>query len=136
MKLIIKKPITSVMLVLIGLNNYIYAESEPNLPQSNQIAQESKNGSSVQIVPEITIQMEKNGQNKNPKLKEGEACDDASLKPAELGPDDYSDIPMAETIPCDTVNCENLKPARLMRDSYKKIPMAETTKLKPCAQEK
>jgi len=39
---------------------------------------------------------------------------------------------MAETIPCDKVNCENLKAAKLMKDSYRKIPMAETTKLKPC----
>jgi hypothetical protein len=43
---------------------------------------------------------------------------------------------MAQTVPCDKVNCENLKAAKLLKDSYKKIPMAKTTKIKPCRKKK
>jgi hypothetical protein len=134
MESIIQKKITSMMLILIGLGSYAYAESVPNLPTSTQIngdLNESLKIDEIEIVPEITIQAE-NTKNRNPNLKEGEACDDENLDPAKLSPDEFQDIPMAKTIPCDKVNCEDLKPAKLLKDTYKKIPMAKTIKLKPC----
>jgi len=135
MKSIIPKQITSTVLILIGLGSYTYAESAPNLPQSSQVTQESNESLEVEIVPEIIIQTG-NTQNRNPNLKEGEACDDQDLESATLSPDEYQDIPMAKTVPCDKVNCENLKSAKLLKDTYKKIPMAKTTKLKPCRKKK
>jgi hypothetical protein len=136
MKSIIQKQITSTVLILIGLGSYTYAESAPNLPQSTQITEESNESLEVEIVPEIIIQTGNSTQNRNPALKEGEACDDQSLESATLTPDEYQDIPMAKTIPCDKVNCENLKSAKLLKDTYKKIPMAKTTKLRPCKKKK
>ena len=124
------------MLILLGLSSYTYAESAPNLPQSTQINADENASLNIEIVEEIVIKTGDDSQNKNPKLKEGEACDDENLDPANLLPDEYQDIPMAETIPCDKVNCDNLKAARLMKDTYKKIPMAKTTKLKPCVSKK
>jgi len=138
MRSIIKKQITSTMLILIGLGSYTYAETVPNLPQSTQITSDTNKSlkiDDIEIVPEITIQTG-NTQNRNPDLKEGEACDDQELVSATLSPDVYQDIPMAKTIPCDKVNCEDLKSAKLLKDTYKKIPMAKTTKLKPCRKKK
>ena len=135
MKSIIKKQIASRVLLLIALSSYTYAQSAPNLPVSSQITDDSNKSLKIweiEILPEIIIQTGEDSENRNPDLKEGEACDDQALEPAVLTPDEYQDIPMAETIPCDKVNCENLKAAKLMKDSYRKIPMAKTTKLKPC----
>jgi len=132
MKFIMKKQTTSMVLLLIALNGYTYAESAPSLPISSQITKESNESLEVKIVPEIIIQTGEDNENRNSNLKEGEACDDQALDSAVLFPDEYQDIPMAKTIPCDKVNCEGLKAARLMKDSYRKLPMAKTTKLKPC----
>ena len=136
MRPIINKKITSTLLILIGLSTYTYAESVPNLPQSTQINADENASLNIEIVDEIVIQTGDNSQNKNPKLKEGEACDDENLDSANLLPDEYQVIPMAKTIPCDKVNCDNLKAARLMKDTYKKIPMAKTTKLRHCGKKK
>jgi len=119
-------------ILFIAFSHFSYAESTPNLPISTQITNELNESLEIEMIPEITIQTGESNQNRNPDLKEGEACDDQALDSAILTPDEYQNIPMAETIPCDKVNCENLKAARLMKDSYKKIPMAKTTKLKPC----
>ena len=134
MRPVIKTSVTSTILILIGLNCYTYAESVPNLPQSTQI--DADEGSEVEIVDEIIIQTGDESQNRNPELKEGEACDDENLDPANLLPDEYQNIPMAKTIPCDKVNCDNLKAAKLLKDSYKKIPMAKTTKVRHCIKKK
>jgi hypothetical protein len=133
-----QKKITSMMLILIGLGSYTYAETVANLPQSTQITTDSNESlkiDEIEIVPEITIQTG-DTEDRNPDLKEGEACDDENLDPATLLPDEYQDIPMAKTVPCDKVNCENLKAAKLLKDTYKKIPLAKTTKLKPCRKKK
>ncbi len=136
MKSIMKQQISSVVLLLIALGSYTYAESAPNLPVSSQIDTEENSSSNIEILDEFVITTNNNSQNTNPNLKEGEACDDENLDPANLLPDEYQEIPMAETIPCDKVNCEDLKAAKLLKDSYKKIPMAKTTKLRHCRKKK
>ena len=138
MRYIMKEHITSTLLILMGLSSFSYAESIPNLPQSTQINAEENKSSSIEIVDEIVIQTGDNSQKENPKLKEGEACDDSeeALAPATLLPDEYQDIPMAKTIPCDKINCDNLTSAKLMKDTYKKIPMAKTTKVRHCESKK
>jgi len=136
MKSIVKQQVGSMVLLLIALGSYTYAESAPNLPVSSHIDTEENTNSNIEILDEFVITTDDNSQNTNPNLKEGEACDDENLTPANLLPDEYQEIPMAKTIPCDTVNCENLKPAKLLKDTYKKIPMAKTTKLKHCRKKK
>ena len=140
MKFIITKDITLTILLLSGLTSYSLADSNSILPTSSQLDKggEENNLSidGIEIVEEIIITPQEQGNSKrNPTLKEGKACDDR-LEPAELGPDEYQDIPMAKTIPCDKVDCSELKPAKLLKDSYKKIPMAKTTKIHPCSKKK
>ncbi|MBU1667265.1 hypothetical protein KKC13_02535 [bacterium] len=120
--------------LLLAFNVSAYAESAPALPTSKQLSKEADTAKSekIEIVDEIKIQTDTSTKKSNPALKEGEACDDQKLEAAELGPDDYIDVPMAETMPCDTVDCSDLKPAKLHKDTFKKLPMAKTEKLVPC----
>jgi hypothetical protein len=135
MRPIIAKNITLSMLLLSGLTTYSLAESNTILPVSTQLKEEANDANvtinGVEIVPEIIIKTEDSKQKKDPSLKEGVACDEM-LEAAKLETDNYQDIPMAETIPCDKVDCSGLKSAKLFKDTYKKIPMAKTTKIQPC----
>jgi len=77
MKSIIKKQIASRVLLLIALSSYTYAQSAPNLPVSSQITNDSNESlkiGDIEIVPEIIIQTGEDSENRNPDLKEGEAC--------------------------------------------------------------
>jgi len=128
MKFIISKSVTLSLAVMFGCSTLIHAETTPPLPTSQQVSEEPKESTvihEVEIVPEIKIQTSEETTPQNTKLKEGIACDDENLEPAELGPD-FVELPMAKTEPCSTVNCENLDKAILTKDNYKKIPMAKT----------
>lgn len=129
MKFIVTKSL-ALGALLFGLTVSAYAESAPSLPTSKQVNKTAED--KIEIVDEIKIQTDTSAGQSNPALKEGEACDDEKLQAAELKPDDYVDIPMAETIPCDTVDCSQLPAAKLEKDTFKKIPMAKTEKLVPC----
>jgi len=133
MKSTINKYIVVNILILISLSTYTFAESNSALPQSTQLKQElneTNSSETIEIVPEIIITTEET--TSNPRLKEGVACDNEALEPAVLEPDNYADIPMAETVPCTEVDCKDLQAAKLLKDTYKKIPMAKTQKLAPC----
>jgi len=58
----------------------------------------------------------------NPKLKKGKGCEDLE----EAKGEEFIDYPMAQTIPCDKVDCKNLKPAKLSNYTYKELPLAKT----------
>jgi len=131
MKSIVTKCFALSSLLLFGLNISVYAESTPALPHSKQVNKSTK-ANKIEIVDEIKIESDSSTKNSNPALKEGEACDDEKLEPAKLEPDNYVDVPMAQTIPCDNVNCSDLPPAKLHKDAFKKLPMAKTEKLVPC----
>ena len=128
MKSITTKYFALSALLLFGLNISAYAESVPAQPKSKQATKTEK----IEIVDEIKIESDTSTQKSNPALKQGEACDDEKLEPAQLSPDNYVDVPMAETLPCDDVDCSDLPPAKLHKDTFKKLPMAKTEKLVPC----
>ena len=118
-------------LLVLSSTTYGHAESASQLPKSIQTTVEEKAESDgitkidkVEIVPEITIDTSSSIAKVDSQLKEGIACDDEELEPAILGPD-MVELPMAQTEPCSTVNCENLEHAVLHKDNYKKIPMAK-----------
>lgn len=116
--------------LLLAFNVSSYAESATALPTSKQLSSKTKK---IEIVDEIKIQADTSTKKSNPALKEGEACDDEKLEAAKLSPDNYVDVPMAETVPCGgEVDCSHLKAAKLHKDTFKKLPMAKTEKLVPC----
>ncbi len=97
---------------------------------SSAYAQESKTDSSKDnksdVIPKITIQAQDKNATKNSKLKEGKACNFDNLKKAEG--EEFTEIPMAQTIPCKDVDCKKLKPAVLHDDKYQDLPIEKTIK--------
>lgn len=127
MKSIITTNLLLSILLLIGLTSYIYAD--PALPVSTQVTDKAKGTikkeEKIEIVPEIKIQAQSSTTpSKNPKLKQGDACADENLE--EIEGEIFTEIPMAETIPCDRVDCNDLKPAKMLKDNYKKLRDAKT----------
>ena len=109
-------------LIFLLSSTYIYAQ--PALPVSTQTTDKQEN-EKVEIIDEIKIEAQSSSTiNKNPKLKQGDACSDENLEEAkgEL----IVEIPMAKTIPCDKVDCKDLAPAKLYKDNYKKLKTAKT----------
>ena len=122
MKEIIKKnTILPILLLLAGLT--IYTLAAPALPVTSQVS-EGTQGERIEVVEEIKIQAQSNNVASNPNLKEGSACSDENLEEAqgEL----FTEIPMAKTIPCDAVDCNNLAAAKMHKDNYKKLETAKT----------
>jgi len=123
MKAIVSKYLALSALGVFILTSNSFAAEKPNLPKSKQ--EKASTGDEIEIIPEITIQS--NGATQtNPKLKKGKGCDFSDLEEAELEPYYGKEIPMAETIPCDKVNCDDLRPATLKKDLYKPLPLAKT----------
>ena len=120
MKLIISKYFALSALLSLTLTPYVYADA-PNLPKSTQL-EKSEKSDKIEIVPEIKI--EAGASSKSSKLKEGEACNFDELEEVK-GPE-FSDIPMAKTMPCADVDCKELKPATLHKDNYRKLNEAKT----------
>ncbi len=125
MKKLIKERILVSTLLLLGLTSY--AVATPSLPVSSQMskgAEEEK----IEIVQEIKIKNQSSSSPSNPSLKEGNACSDENLEeiqgelitvlPA---------LPMAKTIPCDTVDCKDLKPAQMGSYKMRKLPPTAKT---------
>ncbi len=88
-------------------------------------AQEAKKDKKEELIPKVTLQSDAN-KTKNSKLKEGKACNFDDLEEAEG--EEFTEIPMAQTIPCKDVDCKNLKPAVLQKDNYRKLPDEKTIK--------
>ncbi|CAA6806107.1 MAG: Unknown protein [uncultured Sulfurovum sp.] len=126
MKSIATKNILLSLFLLVGLTSHSFSES--SLPVSKQLKATSKGAiapeEKIEIVPEIKIQGQTSVPSKNPNLKEGDACSDENLE--EVEGEIFTEIPMAETIPCDKVNCEDLAAAKLEKDDYKKLNNAKT----------
>jgi hypothetical protein len=109
------------IVLLVSLTNYTLAA--PALPVSSQMSEENKS-EKIEIVQEIKIKAQSSSSISNPKLKEGSACSDENLE--EVQGKLFTEIPMAETIPCDKVDCGDLSAARMYKDNYKKLRDAKT----------
>jgi len=135
MKTVITKYLTISTLLFLGLSSTAIADATlpvskqatdnktATLPQSKQKSSGNKEDE-IEIVPEIKIQAEVPSTSSNSKLKEGKVCDFENLE--EIQGKVFTEIPMAETIPCDKVDCSDLKSAKMLKDNYKKLPDAKT----------
>jgi len=127
---IITKRILLSITLLLGLTHYTFAT--PDLPVSKQMSDKSDKDKKseesqvdkLEIVPEIKIEVQATTTTANPKLKTGDACSDEKLE--EVKGELFNEIPMAKTIPCDKIDCEDLKPAKMYKDNYKKLKDART----------
>jgi hypothetical protein len=116
MKLFIPSKITLSALLFLGFTSSIIAE--PTLPLSKQDKEK------IEIVPEIKIEAQASNTPTNSKLKQGDACDDENLE--EVEGELFTEIPMAKTIPCDSVDCKDLEAAKTQVDNYVPLKTAET----------
>ena len=120
MNKIIKGNILLGILLLLSLTNYTLAA--PALPVSSQKGEGAQE--KIEIVQEIRIEAQSTSRTSNPKLKEGNACSDEELE--EVQGKLFTEIPMAKTIPCDKVDCNDLGAAKMHKDNYTKLNNAKT----------
>ena len=129
MKLIISKYFTLGSVLLFILTSSVYAEAPKVDVEKAKTKTKAKaktpKADKIEIVPEIKIEAE-DASKKNTKLKEGKACNFDDLEEAQG--EEFTEIPMAQTIPCADVDCKNLKSAALHKDNYKELPETKTIK--------
>jgi len=107
-------------LMLLALTPFVYADA-PSLPKSTQVTK-IVDAEKVELIPEIKI--EAGTTPRNAKLKEGKACSFDDLEEAKG--EEFSEIPMAKTIPCQGAECKDLQSAKLEDDNYKELKDAKT----------
>jgi hypothetical protein len=114
MKTVTSKYIAFSLLIIVGLGGYAQAEA----------TQQAKDkGAKADIdLPVIKLKVDNSASSKNTKLKKGKGCEDLE----EVQGETFNDYPMAETVSCDKVNCEDLPPAVLHDDNFKELPTAKT----------
>jgi len=132
MKLIISKYLTLSAVALLTLTSSAYADASKTEALKVEVSKVEKAKAlkvekKIEVVPEIKIQAQDSSK-KNTKLKDGKACNFDDLEEAEG--EEFSEIPMAQSIPCADVDCKNLDAAQLHKDSYKDLP--ETKSIKGC----
>ena len=98
----------------------LYGQAETNLPTSTQV---DKNVEKEADLPKIKVELEAATDAKNPELKQGKGCDFTGLE--EVKGKVFSDYPMAKTENCENGGCDNLKPAEMLPDDYKDLPDAK-----------
>ena len=94
-------------------------KSDIDLPISNkkEVAKEESN--------QVPISLEISEPSSNPALTKGKGCVDIKgLKEAEG--EEFIDFPMAETTPCEDVDCKDLEKAVLHADKYQDLPDADS----------
>lgn len=110
MRTVVLKYITLSVLIIIGVGGYCQADTNTK----------SKKASNDEL-PNMKLKVAKSTSS-NPKLKKGKGCENLE----EVQGETFDDYPMAQTVPCDKVDCKNLKPAVLHEDKYKDLPTAKT----------
>ena len=129
MNKVIDKKLLSNLVLLLAFTNYTWAET--SLPVSSQTQKETKQKvEKIELLQEIKIEAQSTTTPSNPQLKTGDACSDEELeeleKLEEAEGELFVEIPMAKTIPCDTVDCKDLKPAKMIKDNYEELKTAKT----------
>ena len=124
MRTVISKYITLSVMV-IGFMGYCQADADTKSP-TTKVKKEAKKKVSAKKVsdddlPIIKLKVD-NSASTNKKLKKGKGCENLE----EVKGETFDDYPMAETVPCDKVDCKKLKPAKLKDYNYKELPTAKT----------
>jgi len=133
MNKIINKNLLSSLVLLLVFTSYTWAETR--LPVSSQTQKKTKEKKTkqkvekIELLQEIKIEAQSTTSPSNPQLKIGDACSDEELEELEklekAKGELFVEIPMAETIPCDTVDCKDLKPAKMIKDNYQELKTAK-----------
>jgi len=128
MKVIINKGVkmNTLIKILMVVSLGAFSLAETTLPTSNK---KSDIDSSVsETKKESTpISLEISEPSSNTTLKKGKGCVNIKgLKEAEG--EEFLDFPMAETVPCEDVDCKNLEQAVLHEDKYEDLPIADSLK--------
>lgn len=130
MKLFTPSKMTLSVLVFLGFTSSIIAE--PTLPVSKQAtesaAKKTVQEEKIEIVPEIKIEAQASSTPTDSKLKQGDACDDENLE--EVQGEIFTEIPMAKTVPCDSIDCQDLEEAKMQPDNYIPLKTAKTISCK------
>ena len=110
--------------IVLSLTGYGFAASD--LPVSSQVTGDTKEQieEKIEVIQEIKIDAQAPNSSADPKLKEGTACSDEHLE--EIQGELFTEIPMAKTIPCDKVDCNDLSAAQMHKDNYVKLKTAKT----------
>jgi len=128
MKVIINKGVkmNTLIKILMVVSLGAFSLAETTLPTSNK---KSDIDSSVSdTTKESTpISLEISEPSSNTTLKKGKGCVNIKgLKEAEG--EEFLDFPMAETVPCENVDCKDLEKAVLHEDKYEDLPIADSLK--------
>jgi len=121
MKNVISKFVAFSVLVVVGLGGFSHADTKIEVKDKMESVKKKASIKSNEL-PELKLEVAKSGKKSNPKLKQGKGCENLE----EVEGETFDDYPMAETAPCDTVDCKNLKPAVLHEDNFKELPTAKT----------
>ena len=111
MRTVIFKHVAMSLLLIFGLGGFCQADTKV------------KDKKEDVDLPIMKLKVEESNSKANPKLKKGKGCENLE----ELQGETFDDYPMAETVPCDKVDCKDLKPAVLHDDIYKELPTAKTS---------
>ncbi|MCK5854271.1 MAG: hypothetical protein KAG56_03560 [Sulfurovaceae bacterium] len=115
------------ILLIVSFGGFSFAEmglptsdkkSDIELPESNKKEKEEQSN-------QLPISLEITESTTDSKLAKGKGCVDIKgLKEAEG--EEFVDFPMAETTPCEEVDCKNLEKAVLHTDKYQDLPTADS----------
>ena len=101
-------------------------KSDVSLPISdNKVDVSLPTSSKIEESTELPISLDISGSSINTKLTKGKGCVNIKgLKEAKG--EEFMDFPMAETTPCEEVDCKNLEKAVLHEDKYQDLPIADS----------
>ncbi len=119
---IITKSFTLSILFALGLVTYCQAETA--LPTSSKV-EKVKAEVKSSTDEDLPIKLEVKESSQNPNLKKGKGCADVKGLEEAKGAT-FTDYPVAETVPCETVDCKDLEPAKLYNNDFKDLPTAKT----------
>ena len=116
----------TVIQILLIVSFGAFSLAEEALPTSNKKSDiELPTSTQQETSSETTISLEISEPSTSSKLKKGKGCVNVKgLKEAEG--EEFIDFPMAETIPCDEVDCKNLDEAELHDNKYEDLPEADS----------
>jgi len=118
---VISKFITLSILIIFGLGGLCQADTKTEAKDKVESVKKKASAKNAEL-PELKLEVLKSDKKNNPKLKQGKGCENLE----ELKGETFDDYPMAETVPCDTVECKDLEPAKLEDDNFKELPTAKT----------
>jgi hypothetical protein len=117
---VISKFITLSILIIFGLGGLCQADTKTEAKDKVESVKKKASAKKDEL-PVLKLEVAKSSKS-NPKLKQGKGCENLE----EVKGETFDDYPMAETVPCDTVECKDLEPAKLEDDNFKELPTAKT----------